>query len=116
MFPNRASEAGEKIGGARLDHERRSVPSLTRLLAKTQDARRKRQHADDLIELRLVAMPTDSRARPILVDQHLAEGFRRQVKYCGNLIPQGDEKRRKRRSLNDSTTLAVAEANDLVVG
>ena len=64
-------------------------------------------------------MPTDSRARPIFVDEHLAEGLRRPVEYRGNLIPQGNEKRRKRRSLNDSTTVvvvAVAEAHHLAVG
>ena len=64
-------------------------------------------------------MPTDSRARSILVDQHLAEVLRRSVEYRCNLIPQGNEKRRKRRSLNDGTAvvvIAVAEAHHLAVG
>ena len=119
MLGSFASEAGEKTGGAWLDRERRSVPSLTGLPAKTQDARGKQRQADDLIELCLVVMPPDSRSRPILVNQHLAEDLRRSVKYCGNLIPQEDEKGRKRRSLNDSTTVvvtAVSEAHHLASG
>src|ERR1700722_1339540 len=64
-------------------------------------------------------MPTASCARSILVDQDLAEGPRRPVEYRGNLVPQGNEKRRKRRSPNDSTAVvvtAVAEAHHLAVG
>ena len=64
-------------------------------------------------------MPTDSRARSILVDQHLAESLRRPVKYRGNPVPQGNEEGWKRRSLNDSSTVvvvAVAEAHHLAVG
>jgi hypothetical protein len=51
----------KKITGARLDRERHSGPSLSGLPAKTQHARCKQQRADTLVELRLVAMPTDSR-------------------------------------------------------
>ena len=44
---------------ARLDRERHSVPSLGGFPAKTERGRCKQRRAYDLVELRLVAMPTD---------------------------------------------------------
>ena len=114
-----ASGPGEQIGGARLDLERRALPSLARLSAKAQRAGRKQRHADDLVELRLVPMPADSRAGSIFVDENLAESIRRPVEDRGNLASQRNEKRRKRRGLNDGAAVivvAVAEAHHLAVG
>ncbi len=119
MLPGRARRARKQISRARLDHERRAVPRLPRLAAKAQCAGRQQRHADDFVELRLVPMPADSRAGPIFVDENLAEGFLRAIENRGDLAPQGNEKRRKRGSLNDRATIivvAVAEAHHLAVG
>src|ERR1700734_1653472 len=101
VLPDRARRPRKQISRARLGRERRTVPSLARLAAKAQCAGCKQRQADDYVELRLVPMPADSRAGPIFVDENLAEGFIRAIENLGDLAPQGNEKRRKRFSLND---------------
>ena len=63
-------------------------------------------------------MPADSRARPIFVDENLAESVSRAVESRSNLASQRFQKRWKRRGLNDGAAVIVvtiAEAHHLAV-
>jgi hypothetical protein len=74
---------------------------------------------DDLVELRLVAMPADSRAGFVFVDENLLERLRWPVENLSDLAPQGHEKGRKRRGLDDRAPVvivAIAEARHPAIG
>ena len=92
---------------------------VARLSAKAQRARRKQRHADDLLELRLVPVPADARARSIFVDENLAERVSRAVESRSNLASQRFQKRWKRRGLDDGAAaivITIAEAHHLAIG
>jgi len=72
VLPLRACRPAQEVGGARLGHEVDPLPfSVADRASETEHAGREQRQPDDLAEHRLVAVPSDGRARAILCDEYV---------------------------------------------
>ena len=79
MLPLAPRRAAQEVGGARLGHQRGTLPAGAALAAEAQPCRRDQRYADDVAEFRPVAMPADAGADIIFDDEHMAQRFGRKA-------------------------------------
>ena len=70
-------------------------------------AGRQQGNAGDILEMGLVAMPADTGARPVFIDQHLREGLGRPVRKGRDLLTQRQQEVGDRQRLDDFATVIV---------
>ncbi len=110
---------GTEVDRSRLDPDRLPIPTRLRLPPKSEVARGKQGDAGDVCKMRLIPMPADAGARPVLVDENLPEGIGRQGRERSDLCPKGKQEVGDRRSLDDNALVIVvfkAEPDDAPVG
>lgn len=99
--------------------DRLPIPTRLRLPPKSEVACGKEGNAGDVGKMRLIPVPADAGARPVLVDEDLREGLGGQGRERGDLCPERKQKVGDWRSLDDNALIIVvseAKPGDAPVG